>query len=181
MSRRCPGRRRDGEQRRAREHEGGATEDAEAAPPPGPVELVEEHGPPHDAQQAVRVPQGKRDAEADVADSEDGERVGDGPETAGEHRRWQEAAAREGARYGIDPAYVRAALAGESAGAASGRRIWLDWILVGGATATFVGFGIVARVPQLALGWGWVAGLTAAMLALLSGTGWLLWRTTRFN
>jgi len=24
-------------------------------------------------------------------------------------------------------------------------------------------------------------GLTAAMLALLSGTGWLLWRTTRFN
>jgi len=24
-------------------------------------------------------------------------------------------------------------------------------------------------------------GLTAAMLALLAGTGWLLWRTTRFN
>ncbi|PYP44810.1 MAG: glucose uptake permease, partial [Gemmatimonadetes bacterium] len=68
-----------------------------------------------------------------------------------------------------------------SAGAAPGRRSWLDWMLVGGATATFVGFGIVARVPQLTLGWGWVAGLTAAMLALLSGTGWLLWRTTRFN
>jgi len=24
-------------------------------------------------------------------------------------------------------------------------------------------------------------GLTVAMLALLAGTGWLLWRTTRFN
>src|SRR6266436_1870302 len=101
--------------------------------------------------------------------------------TGAEHRRWQEAAEREGARYGVDQTYVRAALAGESAGAAPGRRSWLDWMLVGGATATFVGFGIVARVPQLTLGWGWVAGLTAAMLALLSGTGWLLWRTTRFN
>ncbi len=40
---------------------------------------------------------------------------------------------------------------------------------------------MVARVPQLTLHWGWVAGLTAAMLALLFGTGWLLWRTTRFN
>jgi len=101
--------------------------------------------------------------------------------TGAEHRHWQEAAAREGARYAIDPAYVRAALAGESAGASPGRRTWLDWMLVGGATATFVGFGIVARVPQLTIGWGWVASLTAGMLALLSGTGWLLWRTTRFN
>ncbi len=101
--------------------------------------------------------------------------------TGAEHRRWQEAAAREGARYGIDPAYVRAALAGESASVAPSRRSWVDWALVGGATATIVGFGLVARVPQLTVGWGWVAGLTAAMLALLLGTGWLLWRTTRFN
>jgi drug/metabolite transporter (DMT)-like permease len=101
--------------------------------------------------------------------------------TGAEHRRWQDAAAREGTRYGIDPAYVRAALAGESSSVSPGRRTWLDWVLVGGATATFVGFGMVARVPQLTIGWGWVAGLAAAMLALLSGTGWLLWRTTRFN
>jgi glucose uptake protein GlcU len=98
-----------------------------------------------------------------------------------EHRRWQEAAAREGVRYGVDPAYVRAGLAGESSSASPSRRNWLDWTLVGGATATFAGFGMVARVPQLTVGWGWVAGLGAAMLALLSGTGWLLWRTTRFN
>lgn len=101
--------------------------------------------------------------------------------TGAEHRRWQEAATREGDRYGIDPAYVRAALAGESAGPPVRRRSWLDWSVVGGATAVFVGFGMVARVPQLTLHWGWVAGLTAAMLALLLGTGWLLWRTTRFN
>jgi drug/metabolite transporter (DMT)-like permease len=101
--------------------------------------------------------------------------------TGAEHRRWQDAAAREGTRYGIDPAYVRASLAGESSSGSPGRRTWLDWVLVGGATATFVGFGMVARVPQLTIGWGWVAGLTVAMLALLCGTGWLLWRTTRFN
>src|SRR2546425_787587 len=98
-----------------------------------------------------------------------------------EHRRWQEAAEREGARYGIDPTYVRAALAGQNSGTSPSRRTWLDWLLVGIATATFIGFGIVARVPQLTLHWGWVAGLTAAMLAPLLGTGWLLWRTTRFN
>src|SRR5256886_6937543 len=49
-----------------------------------------------------------------------------------EHRRWQEAATREGDRYGIDPAYVRAALAGESASVSPSRRSWVDWALVGG-------------------------------------------------
>ena len=101
--------------------------------------------------------------------------------TGAEHRRWQEAAARDAARYGTDPAYVSAALAGESVAAPGRRRTWLDWTLVGGATAVFVSLGAVARVPSLALGWGWVAGLTAAMLALLGGAGLLLWRTTRFN
>jgi drug/metabolite transporter (DMT)-like permease len=101
--------------------------------------------------------------------------------TGAEHGRWQEAAARDAARYGTDPAYVRAALAGESVSAPSRRRTWLDWTLVGGATAVFVGLGAMARVPSLALGWGWVAGLTAAMLVLLGGAGVLLWRTTRFN
>ena len=101
--------------------------------------------------------------------------------TGAEHRRWQQAAEREGARYGVDPQYVRAALAGETSSGSPTRRTWLDWLLVGIATATFIGFGIVARVPQLTLHWGWVAGLTAAMLALLFGTGWLLWRTTGFN
>ena len=101
--------------------------------------------------------------------------------TGAEHRHWREAAEREGSRYGIDPQYVRAALAGQSSSTSPSRRTWLDWLLVGIATATFIGFGIVARVPQLTLHWGWVAGVAAAMLALLLGTGWLLWRTTRFN
>src|SRR5213076_3148944 len=49
--------------------------------------------------------------------------------TGAEHIRWQEAAERERARYGIDPAYVRAALAGEGTGGPSRQRTWLDWTL----------------------------------------------------
>src|SRR6266566_1310839 len=37
--------------------------------------------------------------------------------TGPEHRRWQDAASREGARYGVDPAYVSSALAGRDTGA----------------------------------------------------------------
>lgn len=101
--------------------------------------------------------------------------------TASEHRRWQDAAAREGARYGVDAEYVRAALAGESASGTAQRRTWLDWLLVGGTTALFVGLGAVARVPELTLNWVAIAGLALAMLALLGATGVLLWRTTRFS
>ena len=103
--------------------------------------------------------------------------------TGSEHQRWREAAAREGERYGIDPAYVSAALAGEGTGTASpgGRRNWLDWTLVAGATAVFIAFGAIARVPTLTIQWGWVAGLTITMVALLLGSGILLWRTTRLN
>ncbi len=96
-----------------------------------------------------------------------------------EHLRWQEAAGREGARYGVDPAYVRSGLAGE--GTTVRTRTWLDWGIVIAATAVFVGFGLVARVPELAVGGGAMVALVVASLALLGGTGWLLWRTTGFN
>ncbi|HYT83405.1 MAG TPA: GRP family sugar transporter [Gemmatimonadales bacterium] len=100
--------------------------------------------------------------------------------TGREHRRWQAAATRESARYGVDPAYVRAALAGEST--ATGRaRTWLDWALVLGATAVFVAAALVARVPELTLAGAPLAALVLATLALLGGSGFLLWRTTRFN
>src|SRR5213594_897709 len=93
-----------------------------------------------------------------------------------EHLRWQEAAGREGARYGVDPAYVRSGLAGE--GTTVRTRTWLDWGIVIAATAVFVGSGLVARVPELAVGGGAMVALVVASLGLLGGTGWLLWRTT---
>jgi len=100
--------------------------------------------------------------------------------TAAEHRRWEEAATREGVRYGVDPAYVQSGLVGEG----TGRRVkrgWLDWGVVLVATGVFVAFGAVARVPQLAVSAGALAALSIASLGLLVGTGWVLWRATGFN
>ena len=98
-----------------------------------------------------------------------------------EYRRWQEAGARESARYGVDPSYVAARMAGDDAGTARSRRSPLDWLLVLVATAVFVGFGAVARVPALQIGWGWAAVLTLALFGFLAAGGVALWRATRFG
>ena len=74
----------DGEERRAGEHEECAAEDGEPADFAGVAQFVEEKIAPEDAEQTVDVPEREGDAEADVADGENGERVGDGPEAAGE-------------------------------------------------------------------------------------------------
>ena len=99
--------------------------------------------------------------------------------TGVEHLRWQVAAHREGARYGVDAQYVRAGLSGH--GTAARRRTWLDWMVVLIATAVLVGFGLVARVPELAFAGGAMAALVGASLLLLVGTGYALWRVTGFN
>jgi glucose uptake protein GlcU len=99
----------------------------------------------------------------------------------GEHRRWQEAAARESERYGVDPAYTRARAAGEEPDATRLKRTWVDWLVVGVATATLVAFAFMAEAPRIALRWEWAAALTAVMLVILVGSGVTLWRTTRFS
>src|SRR5437764_9836397 len=88
-----------------------------------------------------------------------------------EHRRWQEAGARESARYNVDPAYVAAGMAGEATGVTRARRSPLDWVLVAIATAVFVGFAALARVPVLAIHWGWAAALSVALPAVLGAGG----------
>ena len=99
----------------------------------------------------------------------------------GEHKRWQEAAARESDRYGVDPAYTRARAAGEELTTASHRRTWVDWLVVGVATAILIAFAAIAEAPRIALRWEWAAALTGVMLAILIGSGLTLWRTTRFS
>src|SRR5207253_896688 len=98
-----------------------------------------------------------------------------------EHRRWQEAGARESARYNVDPAYVAAGMAGEDTRVTRARRSPLDWLLVAVATAVFVGFAVVARVPALVVDWGWAALLTLALVGFLVVGGRALWRATRFG
>ncbi|UCG89132.1 MAG: EamA family transporter [Gemmatimonadota bacterium] len=97
-----------------------------------------------------------------------------------EHRRWQEAAQREADRYGVEPAYVGARLSGYEPDAPRRRTVW-DWLIVGAATAVFIGFAANARAPELQIHYGWALGLTLVMLGLLGGCGLALWRTTRLG
>jgi len=99
-----------------------------------------------------------------------------------EHVHWEAAAAREAARYGLDPAWVAARLAGEDPDAqAAARRSPLDLALVVGATAAFVAAAAVAEPPALAFRSGAALALGAASIALLVGCALALWRTTRLS
>jgi len=102
--------------------------------------------------------------------------------SGGEQARWKEAAQREGRRYGVAADYVEARMDGRQAAgeAAPSRTVW-DWLLVAVASAIFVFFAAMARIPQMPLHWGPAALLTAALLVLLLLCGFALWRTTRFN
>jgi hypothetical protein len=97
-----------------------------------------------------------------------------------EHRRWQEAARREAERYGVELAYVAARLSGYDPDASRRRSLW-DWLIVGAATAVFIGFAANAQAPELQIQHAWALGLTLAMLGLLGGCGFALWRTTRLG
>ncbi len=102
--------------------------------------------------------------------------------SGGEQTRWKEAAQREGRRYGVAADYVEARMDGRQAvGESAPSRGILDWLLVAAATAIFIFFATMARVPQMSIHWGPAALLTAALLALLVLCGVALWRTTRFN
>ena len=99
----------------------------------------------------------------------------------GEHAEWEKAAVNQGSEYGVDAEYTRARLVGNEAMPTARRRTWVDWLIVGLATATIVGFAAMARAPQIPVAWGWVAVLGAVMLAALIACGRSLWRTTRFS
>jgi hypothetical protein len=104
--------------------------------------------------------------------------------SGGERSRWQEAARRERERYQVQPGYGRTPTkecATSAVAAEPARRTWVDWLVVGAATAGFVAFGAVARRPGLPFDGGWVALLVGAMLALPVVCGRALWRTTRFE
>jgi hypothetical protein len=74
----------DGQQSGADAHQQGAAQNAQPSPPACLSKLIEKEKAPQDAEQAVRIPQRKRDAESNIADRENGHRVGHGPEAAGE-------------------------------------------------------------------------------------------------
>jgi drug/metabolite transporter (DMT)-like permease len=104
--------------------------------------------------------------------------------TSGEHNSWQKAAQRESERYGVDPDYVRARMFGEEhepAAPGQKRRTWVDWTLVAIASLVLIWFASLARVPHLAVSWGWMCALVVATFVLLVACATALWRVTRFT
>jgi len=101
--------------------------------------------------------------------------------TEREHSSWQDAAQREGKRYGIEDSYIRAGMEGEAFEEGSSRRTIVDWALMGGATGLFLALAAMAHIPRIDFSLGWTAAVTAAMLSLLISCGIALWRTTRFR
>jgi hypothetical protein len=101
--------------------------------------------------------------------------------TAREHSSWQDAADREGARYGVEGEYVRAGMEGREYESGSTRRTLIDWILILGTTALFAALAAIAKLPHIDIGFGWAIALSVAMLSLLATCGIALWRTTRFR
>ena len=121
--------------------------------------------------------------------------------TEREHSSWQDAAQREGLRYGVEGEYVRAGMegremqsretegreilgrkgAGEPFRARPSGRTLLDWLLVVLTTGIFAVLAVMAKFPHIDIAWSWAVALTIAMLALLATCGIALWRTTRFR
>ena len=54
-------------------------------------------------------------------------------------------------------------------------------MVVSVATATIIGFALMARAPEIALEWKWAAVLVIVTLGMLSGASVALWKATRFN
>ena len=98
-----------------------------------------------------------------------------------EHSSWQEAADREGQRYNVENAYVRAGMEGRAHGSVSNSRTVLDWVLILGTTAMFIALATIARLPSMEIGMTWAVALTVTMLVLMGACGVALWRTTRFR
>ena len=98
-----------------------------------------------------------------------------------EYSCWQEAVKRETDLYSLDHDYVMKRMQGQDVDASANRRGWIDWVVIGAATAIFIAFGAMARIPQMEINGAWFSTLTAAMFVVLFSAGAALWRLTRFT
>ncbi len=101
--------------------------------------------------------------------------------TKDEYRSWREASRRESERYHIDPAYVAARMEGDQAHTPAPKRTWFDYTIVAIAVLCFAYLASLARVPAIPVNWGYLAALSAAMIAVLAVAGVALWRLTKFE
>jgi len=94
----------------------------------------------------------------------------------------REVMTRECDRYGLNLEVTSSAQLGKDPLEAGpqGHR-WWDYLIVALATGAFVWLALHATRPPIAMAGTWIVMLAIAMLALLVGCGWLLWKYTRFS
>jgi len=99
-----------------------------------------------------------------------------------ESAQWKVAALRESNRYALSADFVEARMDGrQSAEESAPSRGLLDWLFVALATAVFIYFASIARVPDIPARWTPAIVLSVVSLILLAVCGLRLWRTTRFQ
>lgn len=102
--------------------------------------------------------------------------------TTREQEQWKSAAQRESNRYGVDPDYVAAAMAGDKTNQEkSGRRSGVDIAIAVFATSIFIFFALYAEAPKLAWNPPAAVAVIAVTLVILAAAARALWRATRFN
>ncbi len=93
-----------------------------------------------------------------------------------------EVVARECDRYGLNLEVTASAQLGEDPlGAETAGRRWWDFLIVALATGAFVWLARYATRPPIIMAGAWIVVLVVLMLAMLVGSGWLLWKHTRFS
>ena len=101
--------------------------------------------------------------------------------SAEEHSSTNEALLRECNRYNLDYHHSLMAMAGlEDEKRAAKTRRWWDYLIVAVAAGLFVWFAWGATLPPLQMNLRWTAALCVALVILLFGSGWALWKRTRF-
>jgi len=99
-----------------------------------------------------------------------------------ESAQWKAAALRESDRYSLSAEFVEARMDGrQSAGEAAPSRGLFDWLFVALASAIFIYFATIARVPNIPAHWTPAILLSIVSLILLASCGLRLWRTTKFQ
>ncbi len=88
---------------------------------------------------------------------------------------------RECQRYGLDYRDAVAAQSGISGSpqASDDRSNW-DYLIVATAIGIFIWLGVDTKRPSLPFQTDWIVALSLALLFVLAGSGWLLWKKTRF-
>ncbi|HTD55011.1 MAG TPA: GRP family sugar transporter [Silvibacterium sp.] len=101
--------------------------------------------------------------------------------SAEEHTSTHDALLRECNRYNLDYHHSLMAQAGiEHESRAGSKKRWWDYLIVAVAVGLFIWFAWGANLPPLQMKLGWAAALCIALAVLLFGSGWTLWKRTRF-